>query len=154
MPKTIDAEQANSKSREEASNARPEERSTADEFQKTVRENSRTIAILTHIGSIFLGPVAPLLVYLFVSDEAVKSAAKEVLNFEITLWVVLGISGFLTGLLLIGLWFLLITIPLGLLTGLVFVSAALAQLILPIIGAIQASEGKQYRYPFTFRIVK
>ena len=154
MPKTIDAEQTSSKSREEASNAGPGERSTADEFQKTVRENSRTIAILTHIGSIFLGPVAPLLVYLLVSDEAVKSAAKEVLNFEITLWVVLGISGFLTGLLLIGLWFLLITIPLGLLTGLVFVSAALAQLILPIIGAIQASEGKQYRYPFTFRIVK
>ena len=154
MPKTIDAEQTSSKSKKDSATAGAKEnRSTGDEFQKTVRENSQLLAIFTHLGSIFLGPVAPLLVYLFVSDAAVKSAAKEVLNFEITLWVVLGISGFLTGV-LFGLWFLLITVPLGILTGLVFVSALLAQLILPIIGAIQASEGKKYRYPFAFRIVK
>ena len=174
MPNTIDAEntqtqqtqpkdeskadksKAESKTKPKTKAPAPSEeaaKSTGDEFQKTVRENSRTIAILTHIGSIFLGPIAPLLVYLFVSDPLVKANAKEVLNFEITLWVVLGISGFLTGL-FFGLWFLIVTMLLGLFTGLLFVGAILAQLILPIVGAVQASEGKIYKYPLTFRLIK
>ena len=169
MPNTIDAEntqtqqtqpkdesKAESKTKPKTKAPAPSEeetKSTGDEFQKTVRENSRTIAILTHIGSIFLGPVAPLLVYLFVSDPLVKANAKEVLNFEITLWVVLGVSGFLTGL-FFGLWFLIVTMLLGLFTGLLFVAAVLVQLILPIVGAVQASEGKIYKYPFAFRLIK
>ncbi len=69
----------------------------------------------------------------------VAEQAKEALNFQITV--------FLLALLCVVLMFVLI--------GLVLLWAlGLADLILVIIAAIQASDGKAYRYPCSLRLVK
>jgi uncharacterized Tic20 family protein len=69
----------------------------------------------------------------------VADQAKEALNFQITV--------FLLAMLCAALMFVLI--------GFVLLWAlGLADLILVIIAAIQASDGKAYRYPYSLRLVK
>jgi hypothetical protein len=69
----------------------------------------------------------------------VAEQAKESLNFQITV--------FLLGLLFLGLALVFIGFVLLWVLGLV-------NLVLVIIGAVQVSDGKPYRYPFCLRLVK
>ena len=148
MSNTVESPEVTSNQNGEQNNTKSG--ATTDEFQKTVHQNSKLIASLTHISGIFMGPILPLLIYLFVQDKLVKETAKEVVNFEITLWALLGILGFITPVFIA----LIITIPLALITGLGFLVVAAGQLIFPIIGALRANDGKSYRYPFTYRLIK
>lgn len=100
-------------------------------------QDSKNLAAITHVASIFFAFLAPLLVYLIKSDdEFVKATAKEGLNFAITVllvYIVLGISVIGVALMPV-LW--------------------LVTLVLYIIAAKTASEGQVYRFPLTWRLVK
>jgi len=100
--------------------------------------DEKTMALLSHVLTLVVGFIAPLVIYLIKKDESsfVAAHARESLNFQITVTIaciVLFIT--LIGILLI--WAVL-----------------LAALVLVIIATIRASEGKLYRYPLTWRLIK
>ncbi|MEN9569468.1 MAG: hypothetical protein RL172_699 [Bacteroidota bacterium] len=103
--------------------------------------DEKTLAILAHILTIISSFIAPLVIYLLKKDESyfVKEHAKESLNFQITLFILYIVSAILifilVGILLI--WLL-----------------SIANLVLVIVATIKASEGKLYRYPINFRLIK
>lgn len=110
------------------------------EEQPVIPPNSdeKTLAILSHVLTIIAWLIPPLIIYIIKNGESgfVAAHAKESLNFQITLTIVMII--------------LFITI-IGIL--LMWVVGIIA-LILVIVATIRASEGKLYRYPFTLRLIK
>lgn len=114
-------------------------KTTATGKVETTNDNKKLISILTHIGCIFFFIFPPLIVYLVSEDKDVKENAKEALNFEISIAIYSFISG------------ILVFVLIGIL-GLVLIG--LANLVLPILAALAVSEGKSYKYPFIFRLIK
>jgi uncharacterized protein len=108
--------------------------------------DERNMALIAHLGtfsSVLIGPLSflvPLLIYQYWKDRSVFVAeeAKEALNFQLTL-LVLTVTGFLLLVVLIGIA--------------VLVVAGVMGIVLPILAAIRAGEGKPYRYPLTIRMV-
>jgi hypothetical protein len=84
--------------------------------------------------------VGPLIVYLVKKEEYgfVEDQGKESLNFQITVTILLFISG------------ILIVIGIGLLLMAVI---GIAALVFTIIAAIKANEGEFYRYPWSIRFL-
>jgi len=107
----------------------------------TPSSDEKTMAILAHALTLVAPILAPLIIYLVKKDESqfVRQNALESLNFQITLIICVIISAILT-LIVIGA-FLLMIIGIG-------------GFILVIIASIKASEGKIYRYPVNFRLIK
>ncbi len=118
-------------------------------------------AIGAHLGGLVVGLstaavfgfVGPLLVWLFKRDEHpyTDHHTKEALNFQLTVLLVLVLSVALAiPIMLFG----VVTLGLGLLLfGALAVVALVAWIVLPIIGAVKASNGEGYRYPLTIRFV-
>ena len=108
----------------------------------TVTQEQKTMAMLSHILSIFAGFLAPLVIWLINKDKSdqafVIDQAKESLNFQITMAIAFFVSGILT-MVLIG--FLLIP------------ALVLINVILCIMAGLKANEGVQYRYPFALRLI-
>ena len=108
--------------------------------------DQRTWAIAAHLSPFVAAFVAlsflgPLIIYVVLKDRGpfVRHHAAEALNFQLTMWIGL-----------------LISVPLVLVFFLgLFTAAAigLAMLVCQILGAVAASEGREYRYPFTIRFV-
>ena len=100
--------------------------------------DEKTMALLAHVLTIVDSFLAPLIIYIVKKDESdfVASHAKESLNFQITVVLVITI--------------LCITIIGILLVWLV----GIASLVLVIIATIRASEGKLYKYPVSIRFIK
>lgn len=100
--------------------------------------DEKNLALLSHILTFLFPIIAPLVIYLIKKDESsfIASHAKESLNFQITLFIVC---------------FLLVITILGIL--LVWI-IAIAAVVLVIIATIKASEGKLYKYPLTWRLIK
>lgn len=117
--------------------------SAAEETPVTVENNApskddKNMALLTHLVLIFSCFVGPLIIWLIKKDEGgfVEEQAREALNFGITLTIA----------------YFILTLSM---VGLVLVwIVGLAQLIFPIIAAIKTSDGENYRYPFTLRLIK
>jgi uncharacterized Tic20 family protein len=111
-----------------------------DELEPEITPNSdeRTMAILSHILTIVFPLLAPLIIYLIKKDESrfIAYHAKESLNFQITMLLII-----------ILLFISIIGILLVWIVGIV-------SLVLVIIATIKASEGKLYRYPISWRIIK
>jgi len=118
-------------------------------------------AIGAHLGGLVVGLstaavfgfVGPLLVWLFKRDEHpyTDHHTKEALNFQLTVLLVLVLSVALAIPIMI---FGVVTLGLGLLLfGALAVVALVAWIVLPIIGAVKASNGEGYRYPLTIRFV-
>jgi len=118
-------------------------------------------AITAHLGGLVVGLataavfgfVGPLLVWLFKRDEHpfTDHHAKESLNFQLTVLLVLVLS---VALAIPALIFGVLTLGIGLvLLGVLAVVAAVAWVVLPIIGAVKASNGEGYRYPLTIRFI-
>lgn len=90
-------------------------------------------------ASAFIAPfLIPILFFIISRDEEVKSFSVQALLFQIVMWVLIGISGILS-FILIGLPFLLIF---GLMT-----------IIVPIIGIVKALSDEPWRYPIVGRWV-
>ena len=99
-----------------------------------------TLAALAHASALvasFLGPLL-FLVLADDDDELVKQNAKNSLNFQIIIFVLMVVSGLLT-FVLIG----LLLVPI----------VALADLILVIVATLKAKDGEVYSYPYTPNII-
>jgi uncharacterized Tic20 family protein len=103
-------------------------------------QDSRNIAVLVWIGTIFFGFVPSLIVYLIKTDDAyVRDQSKEALNWAIT--VIIGcFAGFILAFILIGI--------------LVLVAVGICNLVFCILGAVAASNGRSYQVPFAIRLIK
>ena len=117
-------------------------------------KEERTWALVAHAGGPagllltagLLGFAVPLVVWLARRDESafVDQQAKEALNFQLTLFL-LHVIGWL---------FVLVTLGVGLLIAWpFFLGLWLCELILGLVAALQASEGRAYRYPLTLRLI-
>jgi uncharacterized Tic20 family protein len=103
-------------------------------------QDSRNVAVLVWVGTIFFSFVPSLIVYLIKKDDAyVLDQSKEALNWSIT--VVIG-------------WFAGVILTFVFIGVLVFIVLVLANLIFGIMGAVAASSGQQYRVPFAIRLIK
>jgi hypothetical protein len=115
-------------------------------------ENEKTLGLLMHLcplagmllsaASIPFGHViAPLIFWLVKKNESpyLDAHGKEVLNFHINV-AVLSIVGFI-------LCFVCIGIPL-------LIALGITALVLMVMAAIQVSDGKFYRYPWIYRVIK
>ena len=107
--------------------------------------DQRTWAIASHLSAFLAAFVAlsflgPLVMFIIFKDRGayIRLHAAEALNFQLTMWIGLLIS--------VPLMFVLI----GFFTA---GAIALAMLICHILGAVAASNGQDYRYPFTIRFV-
>ena len=111
-----------------------------------VDKAERNWAVAAHLSSLslYLGIpfgdlLGPLIIWLVKKDEPFTEAhAKESLNFQISLLVYAAVS-FLLLFFLIG--FLLLP------------AIIVLHVVLVIVAAIKASEGKPYRYPLTIRFI-
>jgi len=104
--------------------------------------DNRTIAILVHVSGIFFNFLVPLIVFLIKKDDGdpfTVDNAREALNFQITVTLVY-FACFILSFILIGLF--------------MFWIVGMVNLILCIVAAVKASEGKVYRYPVAIRLVK
>lgn len=115
----------------------------AEEYPlSTPTSDERTMGVLAHILAIVpgVGILGPLVIYLIKKDsQFVQENAKESLNFQITVYLALIVSGILA-IVLIG-YLLLAIIGIG-------------EFVLVIIAAIKVSENKIYRYPVNLRLIK
>jgi uncharacterized Tic20 family protein len=91
--------------------------------------------------------VGPLVIWLLKREEMpfVDDQAKEALNFNIT-FAAIALALVVLGVVTFGIGFIL-TLPL-------LVVAGVAWLVLTIVAAVRANEGKTYRYPFSLRLIK
>ena len=103
-------------------------------------QESRNIALLTWIGTIFFGFIPPLIVYLIKKDDPyVVDQAKEALNWSITA-IIAYVAGLILTIILIGV--------------LVILACAICHLVFCILGAVATSSGKPFRVPFALRLIK
>lgn len=84
--------------------------------------------------------LGPLLVWLLKGKEHpyIDDQAKEALNFQISMTIYMVVSAIL----------ILVLIGILLLIGL-----AIADVVLTIMAAVATREGREYRYPLTFRFI-
>ena len=110
-------------------------------------KEERTWAMLCHFSvfSMFVFPfgniLAPLIIWLIKKEEIsfVENQSKEVLNFQISITIYLIVSALLI--------IILVGIPL-------FIGIGIFNIVITIIAAIKANDGKNYRYPINLRIIK
>ncbi|MBP7303114.1 MAG: DUF4870 domain-containing protein [Brachymonas sp.] len=105
-----------------------------------VSKDSRNIAVMGWVGSIFFGFIPGLIIYLVKENDAyVKDQAKEMLNWGITSAIGWVVSAILT-MVVIGVF------------G--FFAIAICHVVFCIMGAVAASNGKGFKVPFTLRLLK
>lgn len=115
------------------------------------QEGDKPWMILAHLSPLIgalvsgglLSILGPLLVYLFMSERpAVRTVAAGAFNFNLLFWVLYLIA-----------WIFAITV-IGLLVAVpMFIVIFLVSLYCHIKGAIWASDGRTYRYPFQLKIL-
>lgn len=111
----------------------------------TPTSDDRVLAMLSHILAIIggFGFIPPLIIWLLKKDDPnasfVTESAKESLNFQITV-LILAFVCVVLALILVG---FLLALALG-----------IANLVLVIIATVRTNEGKIYRYPINFRLIK
>tara|TARA_R110001599_G_scaffold64023_4_gene179515 strand:+ start:203058 stop:203402 length:345 start_codon:yes stop_codon:yes gene_type:complete len=99
------------------------------------------IAMLAHLLGIFTGFLGALVIWLIKKDHSayINSQAKEALNFQITITI-----GFVIAWVLAWILIGLALMPILYIVNIVFC----------ILGAMAASKGQDYRYPFAVRLVQ
>ncbi len=105
-----------------------------------VAQDSKNLAMLIWVGTLFFGFIPGLIAYLIKKDDAyVQDQSKEALNWSIT-----AIIGCFVG-----------TLLLIILIGVIILwVVGICHLIFCIMGAVGASNGKAYRVPFAIRLIK
>ena len=109
----------------------------------TLTADEKNLAMLAHLLGAFTSVVGPLIIWLLKKDESafINQEAREALNFQLTAliaYTLLTVVAF-------------ITCGLG---GVLIPLVMLAVLILGIVAAVAAKDGKPYRYPLTLRLVQ
>lgn len=104
--------------------------------------DDKTLAILVHVSGLFFGFLVPLVLYLVKKDQGetfLVSNAREALNFQLTVTIAM---------------FACIVLMFAVIGVFLIWVVWLADLVLCIVAAVKTSEGKDYRYPFTLRLIK
>ncbi len=121
----------------------------------TPTQDEKTWALLAHIGSLVsawfaFGFIAPLLVMLVKGDSPfVRRHAVESLNFQISMLIYSIVGGILAVLVV------LVTFGLGALVVIpLVIVVAVVVLVFVLIATVRASNGEDYRYPFTLRFIR
>lgn len=106
----------------------------------TVSQDSKNLALLMWLGTIFFGFIPSLVLFLVKKDDPyLLDQSKEALNWSIT--AAIGIAaGIVLMVILIG--------------ALVIAAVGLCNLIFSIMGVIAASSGQPFRVPFALRLIK
>jgi uncharacterized protein len=104
-------------------------------------KDESNMGLLMFILAIFTGFLGPLILWLVKKNESkyIDAQGKEILNFQITLIIALLVN--------IPLWFIVIGI-------IIHFALIIANVVLMILGAIKASKGSFYRFPFALRLLK
>jgi hypothetical protein len=109
-----------------------------------VPPHERGLAVATHLSGLagylipFGGAIVPIIIWIVKSESIVISGiAKQALLLNLFVYIAIGIG--------VILFFTIILIPVAVL---LWLAACLAGIALPIIGAVKASDGEYYRYPF------
>jgi uncharacterized Tic20 family protein len=105
--------------------------------------DEKTWVILSHIGGIFIGFLAPMIIMLIKGNESqtVRAHAVEALNFQIT-WGVAMLVSVVLG-----------VCTLGILSFLPFIVWVVV-LVFSIMATIKVNDGEWYTYPVTYRVIK
>lgn len=103
--------------------------------------DDNTLSVIAHIGGLLTSFVAPLVIWLMQKEKGgnAKANALEALNFQITIMIAWAVAMVLSFVFIGALAFPLITI---------------ADVVFAIMGAMAASKGEVYKYPYTLRLVK
>ena len=110
------------------------------EVQQGVPQDSRNLALLIWIGTLFFGFIPSLIFFLVKKDDSyVLDQSKEALNWSITAAIAYFVC------------FLLSFIVIG---ALLIPVVAIAHLVFCILGAVGASKGNLFRTPFNIRLIK
>ena len=106
-----------------------------------LKTQDKTLAILVHLFGLFTSWVGPLVVYLIKkeSDPFTAASAREALNFQLTIMFALIVCAILT-VILVGIFLMWLVI--------------MFNLIFCIVAAVKTSNGQDYRYPLTIRLIK
>lgn len=123
-----------------------------DVANNTVPADSRNMAVLMYILSIFFGFIPSLIFFLIKKDDQfVYRNAAELLNFCITMTVlVIGIMIISTVAAFIpGIGFLI-----SMLLSLGMMVVGIAALVFLIMGALKVKDGEDYTFPFAIRLLK
>ncbi|MEO7235059.1 MAG: DUF4870 domain-containing protein [Lapillicoccus sp.] len=112
----------------------------------------RTVSILAHLSALiaavvsvgWLSILGPLVVYLVYKDRSpiARQAAAGAFNFNLAVWL----------LIIVG-WVCLFTVVLFPIAIILWVIAGIAALFCHIKGAIRASNGEPYSYPFSIPVL-
>ncbi|WP_196886800.1 DUF4870 domain-containing protein [Aureivirga sp. CE67] len=99
------------------------------------------LALLTGLVIPFGGYILPLVMWLTnkEGDAIIDEHGKNIANFMISM-VIYGFVGFMLSIVFIGIFLLM--------------ALGIIAIVLPIIGAVRASEGKVYKYPLTIQFLK
>ena len=103
-------------------------------------QDDKTLAIVMHILCLIGFPIiGPLVVWLIKKDQSayIDAQGRELLNFQIS-FAIYSFVAFLLVFVLVG----FVVLPVVAITG----------LVLTIIGIVNASDGKVYRFPLTIRM--
>jgi len=110
---------------------------------ETIATEDRTLAALTHLSGLagYLipmgGVIVPIVIWIVKSESPViSSIAKQALLLNVIVFVLVALTALL--------WLTIILIPVVIVF---WVALGLAAVVLPIVGAVKASDGVYYRYP-------
>jgi uncharacterized protein len=121
-------------------NVEPTKTETPKVDSPIVSQESKNFALIAHLGGVFTFFIAPLIIYLVKTDDKfVQEEAKEALNFQIIVSIALLVCNILFFLIIP-----LILIPIIWIISLVF----------GVIASVSVADGKVYKYPFNFRLIK
>ena len=112
----------------------------------TSSPEERSLGMLCHLLGIFTGFVGPLIMWLVKKDQSafVCHHARESLNFQITLLLVMLCLGSIT--------FVLMFVVIGIVLVPVLFIVPILALVVEIIAAVAAQNGEWYRYPCCIRM--
>jgi hypothetical protein len=109
----------------------------------TIAPEERGIAAITHLSGLagyvipFGGVLVPIIIWMMKKDSPVISTiAKQAILLNVIAFLSIGV--------IVALALTIILIPVAIVAGIVLFFSAI---ILPIVGAIKASDGTYYRYP-------
>jgi uncharacterized Tic20 family protein len=109
----------------------------------TIGPEERGLAVITHLSGLAgyilpcAGVLVPIVIWMIKSESRViSSLAKQAIVLNVIVFVLSAL-----------LWIPFITVVLIPVAVLGWIVLGLVALILPIVGAVQASEGRYYRYP-------
>jgi len=106
----------------------------------TIPQDSKNIALLMWLGTIFFSFIPALVIYLIkTEDRYLADQSKEALNWSITVFI-----GTIVG------WILCII----LIGFLVLFAIGILNIVFCILGVIATSGGKPFRVPFAIRLIK